>query len=221
MRASFFMYSVSSRPPSVPPLSSLHGSLRQCRLRLWTGAAETDMNTSSCSNSRNCPHRTTHYIRIYQPYSLVCHCAASHVGGGGGFKVSDHAGRLVLLFNATLAVFALTLAPSAFSTYGIIDKDRMYVTGWDLTVSFTPGWGQWRQSVCRFASLMNNTSVQIRRGLCMFGGESGSFCSTCSEGVHVRTRCFIRFYTGPLWLRIGACAYPCWGESDSVCSGKC
>lgn len=56
----------------------------------------------------------------------------------GGFKVLGRAGRLVLLFNATLAVFALTLAPSAFSTYGIIDKYSMYVTGGDLTVSFTP-----------------------------------------------------------------------------------
>lgn len=54
----------------------------------------------------------------------------------GGFKVLGRAGRLVLLFNATLAVFAL--APSAFSTYGIIAKDSMYVTGGDLTVSFTP-----------------------------------------------------------------------------------
>lgn len=52
----------------------------------------------------------------------------------------------------------------------------------------------------------------------MFGGESGSFCSTCSEGVHVRTRCFIRFYTGCLWPRIGVCVLILVEENLIVCT---
>lgn len=54
----FVLLSACASPPPLLLLSLLHLCPRRCQLRRRTGAAESDMNTSSCSSSWSPPHPT-------------------------------------------------------------------------------------------------------------------------------------------------------------------